>query len=378
MIAMCLIMVATARPCPASGPENTTVADNENCLLCHRYPSFGRFDERGKKRVFYINEEQFRNSVHGKLSCKSCHLGLNEIPHTNTRKVDCGTNCHLVEPSTDKEFSHGNMIEKYKASVHGRVRNAKAESYAGDLPTCKNCHTNRTYLPIEGMWGGTSRALSHETLARCMGCHTEKQWANRFYSHFTHRMRRRRSQAEIVALCTECHEDKAKMARHGLETIETYKDTFHWKQVKYGVQNAPDCISCHVPVGYTTHDIRPRSDPQSPIHLANRVRTCGNQDGVQTCHPGAKEEFARGRVHAYGMKAQLVADDSGAQLQDQAAELVVERAKVELPDQEILHYRVLRLLRLFYRLLITGVIGFMLCHQVLDYRRSRKHLQPAD
>ena len=105
--------------------QSDAIPDTENCLLCHRYPSIGRFDKNGIKRIFYINDEKFANSVHGKLRCKSCHVGLDEIPHTDIKKVDCSTKCHVKEPSTNKEFSHINMIEKYQASVHGTGNKAK-------------------------------------------------------------------------------------------------------------------------------------------------------------------------------------------------------------------------------------------------------------
>ncbi len=62
------------------------VSDTENCLLCHRYPSIGRYDESGIKRVFYVNDKKFAGSVHGKLKCKNCHVGLDQIPHTDVQK----------------------------------------------------------------------------------------------------------------------------------------------------------------------------------------------------------------------------------------------------------------------------------------------------
>ena len=82
------------------------VSDTGNCLLCHRYPSIGRYDEKGTKRVFYVNDKKFAASVHGKLACKNCHVGLDKIPHTDVKKVDCATKCHIKEPSTNQEFSH--------------------------------------------------------------------------------------------------------------------------------------------------------------------------------------------------------------------------------------------------------------------------------
>jgi hypothetical protein len=326
----------------------------------------GRYDESGMKRIFYVNDQTFALSVHGKLKCTSCHVGLDKIPHTDIKKVDCTTKCHIKEPSTDKEFSHINMVQKYEASVHGKGTPDNPKPYPEDLPTCKTCHENRIQRSVTGLWG-TSEALSNETLARCIGCHTKKDWAQNFYLHFTHRMRRTRSQAEIVKLCTSCHEDSEKMARHGLESITTFKDTFHWQLVKYGVKDAPDCISCHVPVGYTTHDIRPRTDSMSSIHTLNRINTCSNQGGMQACHPGATARFATGRVHAYGTKAQIMAGWRSPELADYENTRLLERAKTDISEEEIFHHKVLSLIRLFYKVFIPLVIGFMAYHQWMDW-----------
>jgi hypothetical protein len=355
--------------------QTEMVTDTENCLFCHRYPNMGRYDKNGNKRIYYVNEKLFASSVHGKLRCKSCHIGVDQIPHSNVKKVDCSSSCHIKEPSTGKEFSHSNMVDKFRASVHGGGTSDTAKRFPEDLPSCKYCHDNPMYRAPTGVWG-QSEALINETLARCMGCHTSSHWAERFYSHFTHRMRKRRSQEEIVALCTSCHEDQEKMARHGLESIGTYKDTFHWIQVQYGVKDAPDCISCHVPVGYSAHDIRPRTDRISPINMDNRVKTCSNQGGVQSCHPGATTQFATGRVHAYGMKAQLLASENQEDLAvNEDISLVIERAEEDLSSKELFHYKVLRLVKLFYKILIAFVIGSMLIHQGLDYVASRKQLK---
>jgi len=151
-----------------------------------------------------------------------------------------------------------------------------------------------------------------------------------------------------------------------LDTIDTFKDTFHWNLVKFKVKNAPDCISCHVPVGYTTHDIRPKSDVNSSINHYNRVNTCSNQGGVQACHPKATAEFASGRVHAYGTKARLAIGGRVDALKDIDETLLMERAQQEISEQEKLRFKVLSYIRLFYKILIPLVIGFMLCHQGLD------------
>jgi len=371
LAAMALVLFPPSRSFAQQGPPDSsqTVADTENCLLCHRYPNMGRFDESGQKRIFYVNADHFAHSVHRKLQCKACHVGLDKIPHTDVKKVDCTTKCHIREPSTNREFSHENMAQKYHNSVHGKAAADKANQLAEDLPTCKYCHDNRTQDPQPGLWG-MSQALANETLARCVGCHTKENWAEDFYAHFTQRMRRIRSQPEIIRLCTGCHEDEAKMTRHGLETVETFKDTYHWNLVKFGVRNAPDCISCHVPVGYSSHDIKPQSNPESSIHALNRVDTCSNQGGIQSCHPGATPQFASGRVHLYGSKAQIAAWQDYIEIKEPEKKTrLVERARAEFTETEILQQQVLTIIRIFYKVLIVLVIGSMTFHQWLDFWR---------
>ena len=97
----------------AAYAQSEVLPDTENCLYCHRYPAMGRYDESGVKRIFYVNDQNFALSAHGKLKCTSCHVGLDKIPHTDVKKVDCTSRCHIKEPSTDKEFSHANMAQKY-------------------------------------------------------------------------------------------------------------------------------------------------------------------------------------------------------------------------------------------------------------------------
>jgi len=165
------------------------------------------------------------------------------------------------------------------------------------------------------------------------------------------------------------------MARHGLESIETYKDTFHWNLVRYGVKNAPDCISCHIPVGYSTHDIRPRTDSVSPLHVFNRIKTCSNQGGMQVCHPGATAEFASGRVHAYGTKARMLVGSKVGDFDKKEISSVLKRAEADTSEAEVFHYEVLRLIKLFYKIMIGATVLFMGFHQWLDFlgaKRSQK------
>ena len=51
------------------------------------------------------------------------------------------------------------------------------------------------------------------------------------------------------------------------------------------------------------------------------------------------------------------------------------RARKEVSEEEIFHYKILSLIRLVYQVLIGSVIGFMIFHQLLDYRRTRKKMK---
>jgi hypothetical protein len=319
--------------------------DSENCMLCHRYPTIGRFDEAGEKKIFYIFGKGFTSSVHGKLNCTDCHRGLGKIPHFDVKKVDCSVKCHLRDPSPKKEVSHANVVEMYKTSVHGSGPKLDPKPFPEDLPGCTYCHDNRGYYST-GRAMGTSDDQAHPASLL-------------------------RSQRDVIRLCASCHGDEEKMTRHGLESIKTFKDTFHWQALKYGVKNAPDCISCHVPEGHSAHAIPPGTDLSSPVNIKNRLQTCSTGGGVQTCHPDATHAFAEGRVHEYGTKAQLLTGER-VNVEGRFRSLMAEQAKTDIAKEDLFHYKVLAAISLVYKILIGCTIGFMFFHQLLDYRRATK------
>ncbi len=132
-------------------PIRTLAADEEGCLICHKYSGLARLDQKtGSIRLFYVNNNKYNNSVHGKVLCRNCHLKLDVIPHTDAIKVDCSTKCHLKEPSTDIEFSHGNLYEEVNNSIHGKGTADKQKKFSGDMPGCTDCHLNTVYEPVHG------------------------------------------------------------------------------------------------------------------------------------------------------------------------------------------------------------------------------------
>lgn len=103
--------------------SNVTQAAEEelNCLICHKHRGLSRIDEKGKFRLFYINNELFESGPHRRNKCKDCHQDIDRIPHRPAKKVDCTQECHIVEPSGKKKFSHKHIAETLSKSVHGKL-----------------------------------------------------------------------------------------------------------------------------------------------------------------------------------------------------------------------------------------------------------------
>lgn len=364
-------------------PAVLLAVDEENCLLCHKYSGLGRIDESGKKHLYYINGDLYNRSVHGKIRCGECHVGIDKFPHGSVKEVDCATLCHLTEPSTLKPFSHAPMIEKFELSVHGKTERGELKKHAEDFPSCTYCHQNTIYHGSVDLYhrGGE---IIQEVMDRCLGCHSNNVWTDTFFHHFIERLYQRRSSQRMVELCSSCHEDEERMARHGLKTVGTFRDTFHWQALKFGDPNAPNCINCHAPVGYLSHEIMRKDDERSAIHKKNLVRTCSNLGGSQSCHPNATPRFAQGEVHPIQFKAGLFAQaqvkptlqesiDKGKAKPFQS--LLATLVKVDISEDQTYQNVVLVLIKYFYMFLIGALISSMIIHQILDYFATRREMR---
>jgi hypothetical protein len=271
-------------------------ADIGNCLLCHKYPGISRVDEEGQMKLYYVNEDIFNNSVHAKVKCEGCHVDVTKIPHDPAKKVDCLIECHIIEPSSEKKFSHKDVETFITESVHGRIdAEGKEKKYIDDMPTCKDCHDNPLYRPIS-FFKRVRPGISDESLGRCRVCHKKEEFIYRFYNHVTTRLHKSRNPLNIAEVCGRCHDDAELVARHGLSTkaVFSYGETFHGKAAKFLDERIPDCLDCHVRKGTSVHQMLSNDDPESSIHKDNRAKICTNMD----CHPTASPKFASYSVHA--------------------------------------------------------------------------------
>ncbi|MBD3648031.1 MAG: hypothetical protein HUJ31_11405 [Pseudomonadales bacterium] len=276
--------------------------DDEGCLLCHKYPKMGRVTDDGTRRSYYVLPHVFNKTVHRNVPCRDCHSYIEELPHKEvTTGVTCNSECHHVKnPATGKNFSHQKIYDAYQKSTHGRSK--VEEGLEADKPYCITCHTNPLYNPDEA-------APPEHITDRCVVCHEDQEFAQKWYNHTSRRIKDvKRSNEEIVALCSSCHGDEDLVERH-MEAaeergetlgekfpvaVESYQKSFHGKVTHYGFKDSPDCLDCHADSEQyflSVHELRPSRDPLSPVNEANVLETC------QQCHVYADEKYATLDAH---------------------------------------------------------------------------------
>jgi len=264
--------------------------------LCHKYPGISRIDEEGSLKLFYVNEQIFNNSVHAKVKCEGCHADITKIPHDPAKKVDCLVECHIIEPSSEKKFSHKDVETFIAKSVHGK-KDVKGndKKYGEDFPECKDCHDNPLFRPLS-FFKKVRPGISEASLGRCRVCHKKEEFIYRFYNHVTTRLHKSRNPLNIAEVCARCHDNPELVSRHEMSTkaVFSYGETFHGKAARFLDERVPDCLDCHVNKGESVHQMLSKEDPASSIHETNKGKICTNID----CHPSASPKLAKYSVHA--------------------------------------------------------------------------------
>jgi cytochrome b subunit of formate dehydrogenase len=310
---------------------------------------------------------EYRSSVHGEAltvesdmspTCVDCHGAHKIFPINNpqstifkTKEADLCLKCHLINPDVRKQATASSrFIAGYKTSIHGMAL------AAGNLKsaTCSDCHgahdlkkstdpssrTNkraiaktcsRCHPKIAKAYGesihGTAVEKGRMDAPTCSNCHGD----HLIYS--PHDVRARVAPMNVsVQICAACHDSIQLNTRYGLplDQFKSFSDSYHGLALKAGSIKVANCASCH-----GVHNIKPAYDPTSTINPNNLAATCGR------CHPGAKQNYARGAVHV------LAGTFSGQ--------------------------GILNLIRAIYIALIIVTIGAMFFHNLLDFIRKARY-----
>lgn len=142
---------------------------------------------------------------------------------------------------------HTREVEEFKASVHGQAL-ARGVTQA---PLCTDCH-------------GEHSIQKHTSAASPV------------------------HPSNIRETCGSCHDDVRLNRKFNLpsDRMVSFDASFHGLAAKAGSQTVANCASCH-----GVHNILKSTDPKATTHAKNLAATCGS------CHPGAGQRFAIGKVH---------------------------------------------------------------------------------
>ena len=402
-VAVCMFLLAAL-----AGAKQQPKPNNDECLACHNDSSLTT-EVNGKQLSRYVNADAFKNSIHGGMfTCVDCHVDVKTSPHQNSPvKISCAT-CHADEQAAyDRSFHaqakkagdgaaatctdcHGSPHEllpasdpksrvnhvnipatcgtchgqkfvmeasghsaqlflSYEQSVHGRAVAAGSEKAA----VCTDCHGTHEILEAKDP---KSSIFKFNVPATCAKCHkpVEQEFVQSIHGqavargnwmapvctdcHGIHSIKNHldpnssvstKNLAEIT--CSRCHEGMRLFQEFGVagRRETTYLASYHGLASKLGSQIVANCASCH-----GVHNILPSTDARSTINRANLVKTCGQ------CHPGVTEKFALSKVH---VDAPLSADIGSVAV---------------------------RWIRKFYLSMIAVVIGGMVLHNLLIWRKK--------
>jgi cytochrome b subunit of formate dehydrogenase len=296
------------------------------------------------------------------LRCHSADVVDGTQPALELKKAQSRLclDCHVDSPeAAGRTRLDGKFVASWGASVHGRAlddgkaeaancvdchgshemaRGMMADSRVNKLhipETCERCHQKESH---EYLGGSHAAALKRGELESpvCTDCHGE------------HAILGAKDPDSPVAprnlsqqLCGDCHGSVKLSRKYGIasDRFETFADSFHGLSVRGGSVAVVNCASCH-----GAHGVLRSSDPASPVHKANLVKTCGQ------CHPGANEQFSLGAVHVSlspGSLSDVARGDAG-----------------EGSD------RVVQIIATIYVWAIFCIVGGMFLHNALDFLKK--------
>jgi predicted CXXCH cytochrome family protein len=312
-------------------------------------------------------QKHFLGSEHGRPAsgaarpptCLTCHRqpvtdGPDPVRLKMAQQQLC-LSCHLRKPAVRNQVAMtATFIASYEQSVHGQAL-ARGDARA---PTCVDCHGAHderkgfdtasfvNKMRVQEVCGRCHENESRQFAASVHGAALKKGNADApacTSCHGEHAILAPKDPRSPVAAanvstrtCTPCHSSLRVTEKWNLprDRSQTFADSYHGLASRGGVIEVANCASCH-----GAHDILPSSNPTSRIAAGNLARTCG----AEGCHPGANARFGSGKVH------------------------VVATAK----EQPLLFW-----IGTIYIVLIVGVIGGMLLHNLLDFaRKSRRQMQ---
>ena len=405
-IALLAFLLAISAIAAAKTAAKAAKMSNEDCLTCHSDPTLAK-DENGKQVSLHVDDAKFKASIHSSFGCTDCHADIKAFPHDPTPSKPVCATCHADQQTSYEHGIHakaaaaGNLNVAKCQDCHSGVHeilpasNPKSKVAHTNIPaTCGSCHGKELVMAGSGVSsapfnsyeqsvhgkavnGGSEYAAvctdchgAHDILtgadskspiakanvpATCGKCHADVQgdyvqsihgtalakgnWQSPVCTdcHGIHTIKAPNDANSAVAAgnvgatCAACHASVRLSSEFGVagNRVSSYLASYHGMASKVGSATVANCASCH-----GVHNILPSSDPRSTINHANLAKTCGQ------CHPGANAKFITSKVHLDGVQQA----DVGS--------------------------RVIAFITKFYIWMIIVVIGGMVLHNVLVFRKK--------
>jgi predicted CXXCH cytochrome family protein len=332
-------------------PSKSTVRAKmmETCGKCHA------------KELDHYNKsshgQAFKNGNKEAPTCFQCHgeHSINSVlksdEFSKINQTEMCLSCHQDNRVNKNKESHLNDYKKsfhYLALKNGNIKAA----------TCSNCHGPHEMKPASDPESQIFKKNIDNTCGQAE-CHVQEKLDYSGSIHHTSLMSKENSdsptcnschgahqivdtdslgkdlgtkQRGVVKLCSNCHASVVLVRNNNLPNVAAnYNESFHGLAVRGGSSRAASCESCH-----GNHNIRPSSDTLSTINKKNLGQTCGK------CHPGADKVFLDTKIHILSQES----------------------------DNPMLFW-----VSRFYLILIIVIIGGMILHNILDYRRKLKEKQ---
>jgi cytochrome b subunit of formate dehydrogenase len=342
-----------------------------NCVDCHTEIKGAPHDAATTKpqcATCHSDEQsKYDHGLHAKAikagdgkaaQCQDCHGSVHELlpssdPASRVNRhnipATCGT-CHNNKATMQSAGLSTAPFNSYEDSVHGKAVNGGSQTAA----VCTDCHGQHDILTARDSNSPIFKFNVPQTCAKCHG-NESKQYTASIHGkaiargvssapvctdcHGIHSIKKPSDPNSSVSAanisnvtCANCHEGVKLTNEFGVPTrrATTYLASYHGMASKMGSAVAANCASCH-----TAHNILPSSDPASSINHANLAKTCGQ------CHPGANDNFIKGKVH---LDAQMAGSDIGG--------------------------KIVNFVSKTYIWLIVFTIGGMLLHNLIIFRRK--------
>ena len=401
-----LVLLVALLLCTGAVAKTTPKMSNEDCLACHNDSTLTK-EENGKQVSLHVDDAKFKASIHSVFGCTDCHKDIKAFPHDPTpAKPVCAT-CHAGEQTAYDHGVHAKAAVAGNSNVakcqdcHGSVHeilpasDPKSKVARGNIPqTCGACHGQKFVMASSGISSapfnsyqqsvhGKAVAAGSDKAAVCTDCHGQhdilaatnpkspiskfnvpttcakchdnikQEYVQSIHGqaiargnwqapvctdcHGIHTIKAPTDPSSSVASanvgsgCAQCHGSVRLSNEFGMPSgqVNTYLSSYHGMASKMGSTTVANCASCH-----GVHNILPSRDPRSTINHANLAKTCGQ------CHPGANEKFISFKVHSDGV------------------------AKADFSS------KVIGYISKFYVWMIIGVIGGMVLHNLIVFRKK--------